>query len=58
MAKLKCEINELYEINKKANIGWRGEALSLPREKLMLETGIYSFEKESQLFSDFLDLGL
>lgn len=41
MTKLKREINELDEINKKANIGWRGEVLSLPREKLLLETGVY-----------------
>ncbi len=41
MAKLKREINELYEINKKANTDWRGVILSLPREKLMLDTGVY-----------------
>lgn len=41
MAKLKREINELYELSKQANTGWRGVVLSLPREKLILETGGY-----------------
>ena len=58
MAKLRREINQLSEINKTAHSGWRGVVVSLPREKLMLETGVYLFEKGSNLFLDCLELGL
>lgn len=33
-AKLKREVNELYEINRRANAGWRGAILSLLRIRL------------------------
>ena len=58
MAKLKREINQLCEINKTAHNGWRGMVVSLPREKLMLDTGVYLFEKGSNLFLDCLERGL
>ena len=58
MAKLKREINQLYKINKTAHSGWQGVVVSLSREKLMLKTGVYLFEKGSNLFLDCLELGL